>query len=167
MSQMTTPRDLFLHELGDILYVERKLAEEVLPKLIQEVQSPELQKGLERHLDQTRGHVANVEQVFDELGERAHEEECIGFEGLKAEHDKLVEEASSDLIDLVDAGAAARTEHYEIAAYSGLIEMARALGEPNAVTLLDENLKEEKETLREVESVTKTLRDQAKEMVSR
>ena len=167
MSQMSTPRDLFLHELGDILYVERKLAEEVLPKLIQEVQSPELRKGLERHLDQTRGHVANVEQVFDELGERPHEEECIGFQGLKKEHDKLVEEASTDLIDLVDAGAAARTEHYEIAAYSGLIEMARALGEPNAVTLLDENLKEEKETLREVESVTKTLRDQAKEMVSR
>jgi ferritin-like metal-binding protein YciE len=167
MNEMTTPRDLFLHELGDILYVERKLAEEVLPKLIQEVQSPQFRKGLERHLDQTRGHVANVEQVFDELGERAHEEECIGFEGLKKEHDKLAEEASTDLIDLVDAGAAARTEHYEIAAYSGLIEMARALGEPNAVTLLDENLKEEKETLREVESVTKTLRDQAKEMASR
>ena len=45
--------------------------------------------------------------------------------------------------------------------------MARALGEPNAVTLLDENLKEEKETLREVESVTKTLRDEMKETVSR
>jgi len=167
MSELNTPRDLFLHELGDILYVERKLAEEVLPKLINEVQSPQFRKGLEKHLDQTRGHIANVEQVFDELGERAHEEECVGFEGLKKEHDKLVEEASSDLIDLVDAGAAARTEHYEIAAYSGMIEMARALGEPNAVTLLDENLKEEKETLREVESITKTMRDEMKETASR
>jgi len=167
MSELNTPRDLFLHELGDILYVERKLAEEVLPKLINEVQSPQFRKGLEKHLDQTRGHIANVEQVFDELGERAHEEECVGFEGLKKEHDKLVEEASTDLIDLVDAGAAARTEHYEIAAYSGMIEMARALGEPNAVTLLDENLKEEKETLREVESITKTMRDEMKETASR
>jgi ferritin-like metal-binding protein YciE len=154
---MTTPRDLFLHELGDILYVERKLAEEVLPKLIQEVQSPQFRKGLERHLDQTRGHVANVEQVFDELGERAHEEECIGFEGLKKEHDKLVGQASSDLIDLVDVGAAARTENYEIAAYESLRRMAKGLGEEEAVTLLDENLKEEKETLRAVEKAATRL----------
>jgi ferritin-like metal-binding protein YciE len=62
----------------------------------------------------------------------------------------------------VDAGAAARTEHYEIAAYSGLIEMARALGESEAVGLLEENLKQEREALREVESVTKALRDEVK-----
>ena len=162
MAVMSTPRDLFLHELGDILYVEKKLAAEVLPKLIQEVQEQKFRTGLERHLEQTRGHVTNVEQVFDELGERAHEEQCIGFEGLKREHDQLFEESSPELVDLVNAGAAARTEHYEIAAYSGLIEMARALGEQNAVTLLDENLKDERATLREVESITKTLRDEAK-----
>jgi ferritin-like metal-binding protein YciE len=166
MAEITTPRDLFLHELGDILYVERKLVNEVLPKLIGEVQDKQFRTGLERHLEQTRGHITNVEQVFDELGEQAHEEECIGFEGLKKEQEKLVREASDDLIDLVNTGAAARTEHYEIAAYSGLIEMARALGEQNVVTLLDENLKEEKETLREVESVEKTLRDQIKTATS-
>ena len=166
MAEITTPRDLFLHELGDILYVERKLVNEVLPKLIGEVQDGKFRTGLERHLEQTRGHITNVEQVFDELGEQAHEEECVGFEGLKKEQEKLVSETSDDLIDLVNTGAAARTEHYEIAAYSGLIEMARALGEQNAVALLDENLKEEKETLREVESVEKTLRDDIKAMTS-
>lgn len=51
-------------------------------------------------------------------------------------------------------------EHDEIAAYTGLIEMARALGEPDIVTLLDENLKEEKEALRQVESTEKTIRDE-------
>ena len=69
MSTLTTPRDLFLHELGDILYVEQKLADEVIPKLISEVQADELRKDLEKHLDQTRGHVTNVEQVFDVFGE--------------------------------------------------------------------------------------------------
>ena len=166
MSELTTPRDLFLHELGDILYVEQKLADEVIPKLISEVQADELRKGLEKHLEQTRGHVTNVEQVFDELGESPKTEECIGFEGLKKEQEKLVEEASEGLIDLVNTGAAARTEHYEIAAYSGLIEMARALGEQNAVTLLDENLKSERETLREVESIEKNLRDELKAATS-
>ena len=162
MAEITTPRELFLHELGDILYVEKKLTNEVLPKLIDEVQHAEFRKGLERHLDQTKGHVTNLEQVFDTLGEEPKTEECIGFEGLRKEHDKMVDEASESLIDLIDAGAAARTEHYEIAAYTGLIEMARALGEQEAVSLLDENLKEEREALREVESVEKTLRDEVK-----
>lgn len=166
MPDISTPRDLFIHELGDILYVEEKLTEEVLPKLIQEVQSDEFRKGLERHLEQTRGHVTNLEQIFDAIGEKPEAEKCVGFEGLKKEHDELTSEISDSLIDLVDAGAAARTEHYEIAAYTGLIEMARALGETEAVGLLDENLKEEKEALREVESVTKSLRDETKATAS-
>ena len=157
MAEIETPRELFLHELGDILYVERKLSDEVLPKLIGEVQDDELRKGLENHLEQTRQHVTNVEQVFDSLGEEPQAEKCIGFEGLKKEHDQLLEEAGPDLVDLVDTGAAARTEHYEIAAYEGLIPMARALEEREAVGLLEENLKQEKEALREVESVAKRL----------
>jgi ferritin-like metal-binding protein YciE len=163
MSELTTPRDLFLHELGDILYVEEQLEQEVLPKLIQEVTDKEFKKGLEQHLEQTRSHVENVEEVFSKLGEDAKSEECVGFEGLKKEHEQLVEEASEDLIDLVDTGAAARTEHYEIAAYEGLITMARHLGEKDAIPLLEKNLKDEKETLKQVESITKRLaREEAK-----
>jgi ferritin-like metal-binding protein YciE len=76
---------------------------------------------------------------------------------VKKEHDELLQEASPELVDLVDVGAAARTEHYEIAAYETLIGMARSLGESEAAGLLEENLKEEKEALREVESVGKAL----------
>ncbi len=157
MSEITTPRDLFLHELGDILYVEEKLENEVLPKLMDEVTDAEMRKGLEKHLRETRGHVENVEEVFAKLGEEVEKEKCIGFEGLKEEHDKLVQEASEDLVDLVDAGAAARTEHYEIAAYESLIVLARALGERDVIPLLESNLKEEKEALREVESVARRI----------
>ena len=161
MPEITTPRDLFLHELGDILYVERQLAQETLPKLIDEVSDEEFRSGLESHLEQTRGHVANVEQVFKLLNEEAQEEKCVGFEGLKKEHDQLVGESSSFLIDIVDVGAAARTENYEIAAYEGLRRMAKALGEDKAVDLLDENLKEEKETLRAVEKIATRLSNES------
>ena len=166
MPDITTPRDLFLHELGDILYVEKNLTGEVLPKLIDEVQDQDFRKGLERHLEQTRGHVANLEQIFDSMDEQSETETCLGFEGLKKEHDEMIGEVSEDLVDMVDAGAAARTEHYEIAAYNGLIEMARALGESEAVGLLEENLKEEREALHEVESVAKKLRDETKATAS-
>ncbi len=164
MADVTNPRELFLHELADILYVERELAEEALPKLIEEVEDQELKLGLQKHLRQTQQHVKNVERVFRALGEPAAAEKCIGWEGIKKEHERLVKDATHELIDMVDAGAAARTEHYEIAAYQGLITMARALGEREAVNLLDRNLKEEKEALREVEKVTRRLsKQQAKE----
>ena len=153
MSEIQNPRELFLHELGDILYVERSLAEEALPKLIDEVQDAEFKSGLEKHLEQTQGHVTNIEKVFLILGETPHEEECLAFEGLKKEHEEMTKESSSSLIDLVDLGAAARTENYEIAAYEGLRRMAKALRENDAVDLLDANLAQEKEALREVEKI--------------
>jgi len=153
VTQITTPRDLFLHELGDIMYVEQKLSTEVLPKLGSEVTDEELRDALEQHLEQTKRHLTNVEKVFEELGESPHAEQCIGFEGLKAEHDKLRSESSPDLVDSIDLGAAARTECYEIAAYEGLRRMAKAMGEDRAVDLLDRNLEEEKDALKTVEKI--------------
>jgi ferritin-like metal-binding protein YciE len=67
---------------------------------------------------------------------------------------------------MIDAGAASRTEHYEIEPYNGLIEMARALGESEAVGLLEKSLKEEREALHEVESVAKKFRDDTKATAS-
>ena len=157
MPEITNPRELFLHELGDILYVERALVDETLPKLIAEVQDEEFRSGLEKHLEETRRHVTNVESVFEALGEQAEVEECIGFEGLKREHEKMLEESSAHLVDMVDLGAAARTECYEIAAYESLRRMAKAIGEDKAVDLLDQNLKEEKEALKEVEKIATRL----------
>ena len=166
-THITDPRELFLHELGDILYVERSLVEDALPKLIDEVQDAEFKSGLERHLEQTQRHVTNVEKVFEILGETPHEEECIAFEGLKKEHEEMTKESSSSLIDLVDLGAAARTENYEIAAYEGLRRMAKALGENDAVELLDANLAQEKDTLREVEKIaTRISNDSFAELAS-
>jgi ferritin-like metal-binding protein YciE len=153
VAEITTPRDLFLHELGDIMYVERTLSTEVLPKLISEVTDEEFRGALEEHLEQTKGHLRNVEKVFEELGETPHAEKCIGLEGLKQEHEQLLGGASPDLVDSIDLGAAARTECYEIAAYEGLRRMAKALGEDKAVDLLDRNLEEEKDALKLVEKI--------------
>jgi ferritin-like metal-binding protein YciE len=167
MSEIQDPRQLFLHELGDILYVERALADEALPKLIDEVEDPEFKSGLQKHLQQTQRHVVNVQKVFEILGETPHQEECIAFEGLKKEHEELSKESASSLIDLVDLGAAARTENYEIAAYEGLRRMAKGLGQDDAVELLDANLAEEKEALREVEKIaTRISNESFAEMVS-
>jgi ferritin-like metal-binding protein YciE len=165
VTNIATPRDLFLHELGDVLYVEEKLEQEVLPQLIGEVTDPELRRGLEKHLEQTRSHVENVESVFDELGEQPQAQECVGFEGLRSEHDKLASEITPALVDPVATASATRTEHYEIAAYEGLVTKARAMGEKRAVELLERNLKDDKETARQLESIARRLsKEQTKEM---
>jgi ferritin-like metal-binding protein YciE len=162
MSELKTPLDLFLHELGDILYVEQQLESKVLPQLMQEASDAEIRQGLEKHLRETRGHVENLEQAFELLGEEPLMEECIGFEGLRKEYEELRGEAAPELLDLVGAGAAARSEHYEIAAYETLILMARAMERSDVVPLLEANLKEDKARLQEVESVAKRV---AKERV--
>jgi ferritin-like metal-binding protein YciE len=157
-TEMTDPRELFLHELGDVLYAERILVK-TLPKLQEEASDEELTLGLEEHLEQTRQHVKNVEEAFEKLGEKPSAEKCPGIEGIKQEHDDFVakESPSQDVLDSFLTGAGARTEHYEIAAYEGLVTMAEALGESEVVQLLNENLEQEKAALEKLKTIGKRL----------
>ena len=158
MSKMSDPRELFLHELGDVLYAENVLVK-ALPKLAAEATDADLRQAFEAHLAETRQHVANVEQVFTVLGEKAKAEKCPAIDGIKAEHDEFMSEnkPTSQVCDLFLTGAGARTEHYEIAAYTGLIAMADALGERDALTLLEQNLEQEKTALTKLDRAAKRL----------
>jgi ferritin-like metal-binding protein YciE len=158
MSQMTSPKQLFVHELQDMYYAEKTLTR-VLPKLAQEATDPELSKAFTSHLKETEKQVTNLEKVFKQIGTTAEAHPCPGIEGIKKEHDDFVSEhdATAPMLDAFLTGAAARTEHYEIAGYTGLVSKARALGEREAVELLQENLKQEKEALKKVETISKRL----------
>jgi ferritin-like metal-binding protein YciE len=161
---MTSPEELFVHELEDVYYAEKTLTK-VLPTLVQEVSDQEFSDALQKHLDETKEQVANLEQVFKELGMPAKGEKCPGIDGIKEEHDTFLEEndPSDELLDLFVTGAAARTEHYEIAAYTGLVGMAESMGAKKAAELLQENLKQEEAALRKVETISKRLlKDTAK-----
>jgi ferritin-like metal-binding protein YciE len=157
-TRMNDPRELFLHELGDVLYAERTLVK-ALPKLQEEASDEELAKGFADHLEETRQHVKNVEQAFEVLGEQAKAEKCPGIEGIKKEHDDFVanESPSKTVLDAFLTGAGARTEHYEIAAYEGLVTMADAMGEDEVASLLSKNLEEEKTALRNMQTIGKRL----------
>jgi ferritin-like metal-binding protein YciE len=147
-----------MHELGDILYAERTLVK-VLPKLAQEATDSTLRDAFEKHLGETEQHVTNIEKAFEMVGESAKAEKCPGIDGIKKEHDEFVskEDPSTDVLDMFLTGAAARTEHYEIAAYTGLITTAKALGENDVAKLLDENLTQENAALEKVTTISKTL----------
>jgi ferritin-like metal-binding protein YciE len=157
-TKMDEPRELFVHELGDLLFAENTLIK-ALPKLAKEASDAELQKGFESHLEETRQHAANLKQVFKVIGEPAKAEKCPAIEGITKEHDEFMSEEnpSPAVRDMFLTGSGARAEHYEIAAYNGLITMAQALGEKDAVPLLQENLKQEEAALAKLEKAAKRL----------
>jgi ferritin-like metal-binding protein YciE len=157
-TKMDDPRELFLHELGDLLYAENLLVK-TLPKLAREASDAELQKGFEAHLEETKQHVDNLKQVFEAVGEKAKSEKCPAIDGIAEEHDEFIseEEPSPEVRDIFLTGAGSRAEHYEIAAYTGLITMAQALGEKDAVPLLQENLEQERGALAKLEKAATRL----------
>lgn len=167
MAEMTEPRELFLHELGDILYAERVLVK-TLPKLEEEASDEELAESFKAHTAETKTHVTNLEKAFDELGEKAKAERCPAIDGIKQEHDDFVEEESpsSEILNSFLTGAGARAEHYEIAAYEGLIVSAEAMGEEKVAKLLSDNLAQEKQALQKMQTIAKRLAlESAKDVV--
>jgi ferritin-like metal-binding protein YciE len=163
MGETRNAQELFLHELGDLLTAERTI-EAMLPKLKDEAGDRELKRGFDRHLKETRKHVKTLEKTFESLGAPAKAQPCPGIEGIKREHDEFVSERPpQEVLDVFLTGAAARTEHYEIASYESAISMARALGERDAVELLSGNLKDEKQMLKDAQKTGRRLgRDAAK-----
>jgi ferritin-like metal-binding protein YciE len=158
MAAITEPRQLFVNELKGMLYVEQRLAQDVLPQLEREIQNNEFKQSIREHTQETKRHVANIERAFELLGEEPKPDKSHAVDGLVAQHEKVVKNIQSpELRDIFDAGAAAKTEHLEIAAYESMITTAESLGENEVVTLLEENLDEEKEALKKAKKVSEQL----------
>lgn len=144
---MQTAHEFFIHGLTDILSAERQLVE-ALAKQAEESIRPELQKAFESHREQTEKQIERLEQCFEELGEEPEDTECKGIKGLIEEHDSFIEEedASEDLIDIFNVGAATKVERYEISEYEELIRLADLMEHTKISKLLNQNLKEEQQT---------------------
>ena len=139
-------KELYIDELRDIYNAESQLVK-ALPKMAKAANSEELRTGFEEHLEQTRGHVQRLEQIFKELGEKPSGKKCKGMEGLVAEGQEMMgEDFEDDVMDAALISAAQRVEHYEIAAYGTVRTYAELLGEDTAMQLLEQTLEEEKET---------------------
>jgi ferritin-like metal-binding protein YciE len=138
--------ELFLHGLEDLYFAEKQIVK-ALPKMAKAVQSKELKKAMETHLEETKGQVKRLEQAFKLLGKKAKGEECPAIEGLIEEGQKLMKETKDKAV--VSAGllaGAQAVEHYEIARYGTVVAWARLLGHEDVAELLEETLEEEKNT---------------------
>lgn len=155
---METARELFVHELQDMLDAEQQLIQ-ALGIQAEESSRPELQKAFESHQAQTEKQAERLRQVFELVGEEPEETECKGIRGLIEEHESFKEEdPAEDILDIFNAGAAEKVESYEICSYESLIRMAKQLGENKAERLLGQNLKEEQQTLKKMQGFSKKLK---------
>jgi len=144
MAENGTLHDAFLDELRDLYDAEKQLTK-ALPKLAKTATSAKLREAFQAHLEETRGHVERLEQVFESLDEKARGKHCDGIAGIIEEGKSIMEEDFDDLaMDACLIAAGQRAEHYEIGAYGTVIAWAEAMGHTEAMTLLQQNLNEEK-----------------------
>lgn len=140
-------REFFIDAVKDIYWAEKQLIK-ALPKMQKAATTPELKEAIGEHISQTEGQAGRLEEVFELLELKPQAKKCEAMEGLIKEGESIVEETEGGTMTR-DAGiimAAQKIEHYEIATYGGLIQLATVLGEEEIANLLTETLEEEKET---------------------
>lgn len=146
MARMTDMKELLKHELGDLLYAERRFLT-ATRRMAKEAQNPRLKQRLERHVGETERQIDRLEQAFESIGEKPKAEKCEGAIGLREEHDsfKSEEKPSPEILEAFDLGSGLRVEHYEIAAYRSAMAVAKALGEDRCASILQQSLREEED----------------------
>lgn len=154
-------RELYIDELRDLYSAENQLVK-ALPKMAKAASNEQLREAFEEHLQQTEEHVSRLEQIFEQLDEKPTGKKCMGMEGLVKEGaETMGEDYSDELMDAAVIGAAQRVEHYEIAAYGTVREMAKLLGEEDQVSLIEETLEEEKQADQKLTELSQEINEAA------
>ena len=160
-----TLHTLLEHGMKDIYSAEKQLVE-ALPEVAQAVDNEELEEAINTHLEQTKKQVARLEKAFERMGiDTNNIEKCISMEGMIEETKKIIREfARSAVRDSALIIGSQKIEHYEIASYGSLCELADVLGEERLGDLLGRSLEEEEETDELLSEIAKDVNDEAAEM---
>ena len=139
-------KELFIDELKDIYWAEKHLLK-ALPKMQKAASSEELKNAFGEHLEVTKGHVTRLEKAFGLMSQKVQAKKCEAMAGLTKEADGIVEdtEKGTSTRDVGLIMAAQKVEHYEIATYGSLKQLAKTLGNTQISDLMDATLMEEKE----------------------
>jgi ferritin-like metal-binding protein YciE len=147
--RLNTPQEAYNYKLGAALKMEQTVLD-MLDKNVDEAQTEQVKQLFRHHQDETRQQIANIEQAFALFGWDVDTSPCPAIEGLDKEGRANAKKTDDALVDGVLLQGAAEVEHHEIGVYENLIINARAMGRPDVVQLLEQNLEQERHTLREV-----------------
>ncbi len=137
--------EFFYGELKDIYWAEKHIVK-TLPKMTKAASSAELKQAFTKHLEETKIHCQRLEQVFGLLNKKPQAKKCEAMEGIIKEGEGIMEETQAGTATR-DVGlilAAQKVEHYEIATYGGLIQLAKTLGFEDCAEIMLQTLNEEK-----------------------
>ncbi len=148
--------ELFEDQIKDLYSAENQILK-ALPKMAKSSTNAQLRTAFERHLEETRGHVARLEQIAEELDFTPKGKKCKGAEGLIEEGKGVMEEFDEDTLDAGLIGAAQKVEHYEIAAYGTARTHAELLGYKKAARLLQQTLDEEERTDKKLTQIAESV----------
>lgn len=162
--KIDTPRDLYLHSLGAALKMEQTILE-MLPRLSEHANDPQLKEALDHHREETQRHVDTLERAFGALGAEVDDAPCPAIEGLEKEGQSNLKMVADSLNDQVILAGVCETEHHEIAVYEGLITNAEAMDEQDVAAMLAETLENEQQTLRKAEQMTQQVAQRSAQAV--
>lgn len=158
---ISTPEEKFQHEIGDIYDAEHRFLE-AQQQMLDQATNAELKTMLQEHIGETEAQIQNLERIYEALGQKPKRVKCQAAVGLVTEGQKTLEEAETPALrDCVIAAAAAKVEHYEVAAYRTLVMGAEGMGQDNVLKLLKQNLRQEEQTAKRVEASAPALLQQA------
>lgn len=143
MTAMKSLQDLFVNLLKDMYYAEKQIMK-ALPKMAKKADSDELRQAFEHHLEETKGQIERLEQVFALCDLKPAGKTCPAIKGIIEEGEEDIKDAKDP--DVLDAGMIAdaqAVEHYEIARYGTMIAWAKQLGMRDAADLLQQTLDQE------------------------
>lgn len=137
--------EFFYGELKDIYWAEKHLVK-TLPKMAKAATSVELKAAFTAHLAETKVHCERLEKVFGMIDMKAQAKKCEAMEGIIKEGEGIIEETEAGTatrdVGLIFAGQ--KVEHYEIATYGGLVQLAKTLGLEDCADVMTQSLNEEK-----------------------
>jgi len=147
----------FIDQLKDIYYAEQHLVK-TLPEMQKAATSEELEDAFEKHLKQTERHVKRLEKVFQLIRQKPEGKKCEAIEGLTKEAKSIISETKEGSMtrDAALIIAAQKIEHYEIATYGGLVQLAITMDLHRAAELLDKTLQEEEDTDKNLTEIAET-----------
>lgn len=153
---METIAEMFEHHLAEMYYVETSLVD-VLDEMAGDASDDQLVEGFSKHREETKGHVRNLEAVFRELDHEPEPRQSMVFDAMLDERERFHGETDNEqLRDLYDMQAGIKNERMEITGYEGMLTLADKLDYPDGITdPLEDNLSEERSTLREMEALSK------------
>lgn len=158
-SESNTPflEKFFTDQLKDMYYAEQQLLK-ALDEMMQATTTEELEDAFEQHKKQTERHVKRLEKVFKLTGAQPSGKKCEAIEGLIKEAKSIISETKegSATRDAALIIASQKIEHYEIATYGSLVQLALTMDLDRAAEILEKTLQEEEETDRELTSIAES-----------